>query len=85
VFLSPEQFQFETSSYSFSGNGGFNFARLSTVASQATTYASQGGVKTDFGDKTVTPRSSTVVASFVCPAGQTVSYEISSVSGSSLS
>jgi hypothetical protein len=42
-------------------------------------------VKTDFGDKTVTPRSSTVVASFVCPAGQAVSYEISSVSGSSLS
>ncbi len=33
----------------------------------------------------MTPRSSTVVTSFACPAGHAVSYEISSGGGSSLS
>jgi hypothetical protein len=57
---------------------------LTTVATNTTTYATEGSVKTDFGNFTVTPGSSTVVSSFSCPAGQTVSYKISSVSGTSL-
>jgi hypothetical protein len=84
VFLFPEQSQLETSSYSFSGNGEIDFTQLSTVASQSTTYSSMGGVKTDFGVKTVTPGSSTVVSTFACPAGQTVSYELNAASGTSL-
>lgn len=84
VFLFPEQSQLETSSFTFSGNGEFDFTQLSSVATQSTTYATQGGVKTDFGVKTATPGSSVVVSTFACPAGQAVSYEISSASGSSL-
>jgi Ubiquitin 3 binding protein But2 C-terminal domain len=84
VFLFPKQSQLETSSYTFSGNGEIDFKQLSTIASQSTTYASQGSVSTDYGSKTVTPGSSTVVATFACPAGKTVSYELSSVSGTSL-
>ncbi|KAL2062444.1 hypothetical protein VTL71DRAFT_6710 [Oculimacula yallundae] len=84
VFLFPKQDQLETSSFTFSGDGKFDFTQLSSVASQSTTYSNQGGVKTDFGVKTATPGSSVVVSSFACPAGQAVSYEISSASGSSL-
>ena len=84
VFLFPEQSQLETSSFSFSGDGVVDFKQLDTIASIKTTYSSVGGVKTDFGDKTVHPGSSTVVSTFSCPAGETVSYELSSVSGTSL-
>jgi hypothetical protein len=84
VFLFPEQKDLQTSSFTFSGNGEVDFKQLSNVASQSTTYANQGGVKTDFGKQTVKPGSSTVVSTFPCPAGQAVSYEVSSVSGTSL-
>jgi hypothetical protein len=84
IFLFPEQKDLETSSYTFSGPGTVDFAQLNTVATQSTTYANQGSVKTDFGVKTVTPGTSTVITSFACPAGQAVSYELSSVGGTSL-
>jgi len=84
VFLFPEQSQLQTSSYTFSGNGEIGFKQLNDIANQSTTYANQGGVKTDFGKQTVQPGSSTVVSISSCPAGQTVNYEVSSVSGTSL-
>ncbi|TVY15308.1 hypothetical protein LARI1_G006629 [Lachnellula arida] len=84
VFLFPLQSQLETSSFTFSGNGVLDFAQLTTVATQSTTFANMGSVKTDFGAETITPGSSTVITTFPCPAGQTVSYEVSSVSGTSL-
>jgi hypothetical protein len=84
VFLFPEQKDLETSSFTFNGDGAIDFKQLSTVASQSTTFANQGGVATDFGAKTVTPGTSTVISTFACPAGQAVSYELSAVSGTSL-
>lgn len=84
VFLFPEQSQLETSAFAFSGDGVVDFKQLETIATSETTYSSVGDVKTDFGDKTVTPGSSTVISTFSCPAGQTVSYELSAVSGTSL-
>jgi len=83
-FLFPTQDQLETSSYTFSGNGQVDFKELSQVATQSTTYANQGSVKKDLGEYAVTPGSATTVATFPCPAGQAVSYEISSQSGTSL-
>ncbi|PQE08413.1 GPI anchored cell wall protein [Rutstroemia sp. NJR-2017a BBW] len=77
VFLFPTQDQLETSSYTFSGNGDVDFAQLSTIATQSTTYGSVGSVENDFGTFTVTPGSSTVISTFACPAGETVSYELS--------
>ncbi|PQE09939.1 GPI anchored cell wall protein [Rutstroemia sp. NJR-2017a BVV2] len=77
VFLFPTQDQLETSSYTFSGNGDVDFAQLSTIATQSTTYDSVGSVEKDFGTFTVTPGSSTVISTFACPAGETVSYELS--------
>ncbi|TVY30671.1 hypothetical protein LHYA1_G001171 [Lachnellula hyalina] len=84
VFLFPLQSQLTTSSFTFSGNGVLDFKQLTTVATTSTTFANLGTVKTDFGTKTITPGSSTVITTFACPAGQAVSYEISSVSGTSL-
>lgn len=84
VFLFPKQDQLETSSFTFSGDGKFDFAQLSKVATQSTTYGNQGSVKTDYGVQTATPGSAVVVSTFACPAGQAVSYEISSASGSNL-
>ncbi len=83
VFLFPTEFELETSSYTFSGNGVFDFTEISPVASSSTTYNTQGAIIKDFGEVTVTPGSSIVVATFDCPAGETVAYEISSVSGTS--
>ncbi|KAH6675087.1 ubiquitin 3 binding protein But2 C-terminal domain-containing protein [Halenospora varia] len=79
VFLFPTQDKLETSSYTFSGNGEVDFKQLKNVASQSTTYANQGAVATDFGVKTVTPGSNTVVSTFACPAGEAVSYELSAI------
>ncbi|PQE29433.1 gpi anchored cell wall protein [Rutstroemia sp. NJR-2017a WRK4] len=77
IFLFPTQDQLETSSYTFSGNGDVDFAQLSTIATQSTTYGSVGSVEKDFGTFTVTPGSSTVISTFACPAGETVSYDLS--------
>ena len=67
IFLFPEQSQLETSSHDFAGNGEIDFAQLSNTASQSTTYASMGKAETDFGVKTVTPGSSTVVSISLVP------------------
>ncbi|KAM3069546.1 hypothetical protein ACMFMF_008763 [Clarireedia jacksonii] len=71
VFLFPTQDQLETSSYTFSGNGDVDFAQLSTIGTQSTTYDSIGSVAKDLGTFTLTPGSSTVISTFACPKGET--------------
>lgn len=79
IFLLPEHDQLETSSYTSSGNGEIDFKQLSGVASSSTTYNNQPSVAKDLGDFDITVGSSTLVESFACPAGETVSYELSAV------
>jgi len=76
IFLFPEQSQLTTSSYTFSGNGGIDFSLLSGVATQATDYANAPSVKTDYGVTTVAPGNSYSIATFACPAGTAVSFEL---------
>jgi len=76
VFLFPTQAELTTSSFTFSGNGGIDFSLLSEVATQATDYANAPGVKTDYGVTTVAPGNSYTIATFACPAGSAVSYEL---------
>jgi hypothetical protein len=76
VFLFPDQSQLQTSSYTFSGNGGIDFSKLSGVATQSTDYANAPGVATDYGVVTVAPGNSYNIATFPCPAGQAVSFEL---------
>ncbi|KAF7868734.1 uncharacterized protein EAF02_009470 [Botrytis sinoallii] len=76
VFLFPTQDMLETSSYTFSGSGTIDFKQLSTTVTTSSTYNSIGSTATDFGSKTITPGSWTVVDTFACPAGQAISYEM---------
>ena len=76
VFLLPQQKDLETSSYTLSGNGEVDFAKLKSPASLSTTYHSKSDVEKDYGMTTVAPGNSYAIASGPCAAGQTVSYSI---------
>ncbi|KAH6699065.1 GPI anchored cell wall protein [Leptodontidium sp. MPI-SDFR-AT-0119] len=79
IFLFPTQAQLTTSSFTFSGNGGISFSQLDGVATNSTTYATAPGDKTFYGVTIVSPGNSYTIASFPCPAGQAVSYELKAV------
>lgn len=76
VFLFPTQDMLETSSYTFSGTGAIDFKQLTTTVTTGSTYNSIGATTTDFGSKNITPGSWTVANTFTCPAGQAISYEM---------
>jgi len=84
IFLLPLQSQLQTSSFTISGSGQIDFSMLGGVASQSTTFANAPAVKTDYGVTTVAPGNSYNIATFPCPAGSAVSYELKSVGGTSL-
>jgi hypothetical protein len=77
VFLFPEQHELETSAFSFSGNGKIDFAKLSGDATQSTCYSNRPEVAKDYGVTKVSPGNSYLIATFSCPAGETVSFEMS--------
>lgn len=79
VFLFPNQSQLQTSSYTFSGDGDVMVSELSSPASGSTTYNNAPSVKHDLGRFTFTPGNSYHIASFACPAGQRVAFEIKNV------
>lgn len=72
VFLFPLQSQLETSSFSISGGGDIDFFLLDGVADAATTFANAPVVKQDYGMAGFVPGNTYSVASFACPAGQSV-------------
>ena len=75
VFLLPEQSQLTTSAFSLSGSGGFDVARLSSPATEQTTYNTLPSVARDVGGpSSVTPGNEYVIASGTCFAGQKISY-----------
>jgi hypothetical protein len=84
VFLLPLRSQLETSSYDFSGNGGVDFAQLSSAVTLTTTYDSVPNLEKDLGAFALTEGSSTLVDTFTCPAGETLSYEMSAVGNTDL-
>ncbi|PMD33984.1 hypothetical protein L207DRAFT_571397 [Hyaloscypha variabilis F] len=84
IFLLPLLSELETSSYTFSGSGTVDFAELSAVATEATTWDNAPSVEKDLGEFTLSEGSSTLVESFACPAGETVSFEMSAVGDTDL-
>ncbi|KAI9816030.1 MAG: hypothetical protein M1827_002022 [Pycnora praestabilis] len=84
VFLFPTQSNLQTSSFTFSGNGGIDFSLLSGNANPQTTYSNAPKVSTDYGVTTVAPGNDYTIATFNCPAGQTVSYKLSASGDTSL-
>ncbi|PMB64244.1 putative but2-like protein C27D7.11c [Beauveria bassiana] len=84
VFLFPEQKDLETSSFTFSGDGKLDFSKLKAAATEGTTYNNQPGKEADLGQFTVAPGHSYNIATFDCPAGQSVAYEISAAGNTDL-
>jgi hypothetical protein len=92
IFLFPFASATQSGSYTFTGieeeqgeNGGLDFALLSSIATAETTYKSTPTVATDYGTTSILPGNNYTVATFPCPAGQTVTYSGSSVGGVGLS
>ncbi|OJJ40895.1 hypothetical protein ASPWEDRAFT_47606 [Aspergillus wentii DTO 134E9] len=76
VFLFPKKEDLETSSFTFSGDGKVDFSQLDSSVSIKTNYQNTPAVKEDYGVKTLSPGNSYTIATFECPAGQAVAYEM---------
>ncbi|EED19036.1 GPI anchored cell wall protein, putative [Talaromyces stipitatus ATCC 10500] len=76
VFHFPEQKDLQTSSFTFSGDGKVDFAELSSLATESTTFNNAPSVKTDFGVTTIAPGHSYVISTFACPSGQAIAFEL---------
>ena len=86
VFLLPKQGELTTSAFSLSGSGGFDVARLSSPATESTTYNNAPAVARDVGGpSSVTPGDEYVIASGACFSGERVAYKVSSTGGLDLS
>ena len=66
---------------SFSGDGVLNFALMSHQVTASTTWSSKGGVETNHGNLTVAEGHNYLVATFSCPAGYELTYQVSSATG----
>ncbi|SLM35523.1 Ubiquitin 3 binding protein But2, C-terminal [Lasallia pustulata] len=84
IFFLPLTSQLETSAYTLSGSGAIDFALLSGAATQNTGYANAPAVATDYGVTTVAPGGSYTIATFACPAGTSMAFELKSSGGTSL-
>jgi hypothetical protein len=76
IFLLPLQSELETSSYTFSGSGGVEIEQLSSKATLTTTWDTSPSIESDLGEFMLIEGSSTLVQTFGCPAGETVTYEM---------
>jgi len=73
-----------TSSFTFTGNGGIDFSLLNGVATSATSYSNAPGVETDYGVTEVAPGNSYSIATFPCPGGTAISFEVKASGDTSL-
>ncbi|KAH7407905.1 ubiquitin 3 binding protein But2 C-terminal domain-containing protein [Cadophora sp. MPI-SDFR-AT-0126] len=93
IFLFPYMSRLDPSAgkYTYSGqeqviyqNGGLNFALLSGVADNSTTYNSTPAVAVDYGKVKILPGNKYTVSVFPCPAGNTITIEGSSANRTEL-
>ncbi|KAI5254100.1 hypothetical protein E4T42_02607 [Aureobasidium subglaciale] len=85
VFLFPQKQNLETSSFAFSGTGGIDFAMLKGPASSSTTYNNRPGVGTGYGVTKVAPGNSYTIATFPCPGGSAIGFDLSTSDDTMLS
>jgi hypothetical protein len=83
-FLFPTQEQLTTSSFTLSGSGAADFLSLSSVASQSTDFSNAPGVAADLGQLSLAPGNAYKIATFACPSGKAVSFEIKAVGNTAL-
>lgn len=84
IYLLPRQAELQTSSFTISGSGAIDFSRLAVAASLQTSYANAPPVADDYGVTVVAPGGAYTIASFACPAGQAISFEMRSEGGTVL-
>ncbi|RAO71431.1 uncharacterized protein BHQ10_007443 [Talaromyces amestolkiae] len=84
VFLFPTQDKLETSAFTFSGDGAIRFLELQAPASSSTSFSNAPQIKVDFGVTTVSPGNTYTIATFACPAGQTVAFELKNAGSTNL-
>ncbi|KAH8690284.1 ubiquitin 3 binding protein But2 C-terminal domain-containing protein [Talaromyces proteolyticus] len=84
IFLLPEQSQLQTSSFTFSGDGKVDISELSSPATESTTFNNAPSVEHDFGEITIAPGNSYHIASFTCPAGERIGFEIENAGSTNL-
>ena len=72
TFLFPEKASLETSSYSTSGDGLFEFYQLSKPATKSMSWDSSPDFSASLGTYMLTPGSAATISTFACPAGQTI-------------
>ncbi|KAI7968149.1 hypothetical protein EIK77_010319 [Talaromyces pinophilus] len=84
VFLFPTQDKLETSAFTFSGDGAIRFLELQEPASSSTSFSNAPQVKADFGVTNVSPGHTFTIATFACPVGQTVAFELKNAGSTSL-
>ncbi|KAI1748745.1 ubiquitin 3 binding protein But2 C-terminal domain-containing protein [Xylaria castorea] len=83
VFYLPTRGQLETSSYTLSGGSGVavEFGRLSGPVTEDTSYSNLPGVAESYGRRTLAPGNGYALASFACPAGRSVAFEMRAAEG----
>jgi hypothetical protein len=84
VFLFPRLEDLETSSFTFSGDGKIDFAKLSSTADSSTSFSNVPSVSQDLGTITASPGNSYVISTFSCPAGQAVTYQMKNAGSTDL-
>lgn len=84
VFLFPKKEDLQTSSFSFSGDGKIDIAKLSNVATSQTTFNNAPSVAQDLGDITISPGGSFIISTFSCPAGDRIAFEMKNAGSTDL-
>ncbi|KAM0335475.1 hypothetical protein ACHAQA_000523 [Verticillium albo-atrum] len=84
VFLFPKKEDLETSDWKLSGSGEVDFCKLEGVADEKTTYNNAPGVESDLKTVKVEAGNGYSIATFDCPAGEAVSFEIKGKGDTSL-
>ena len=84
IFLLPNQGQLETSWFEISGSGQVDFCLLEGLASTATSASIVPATKQDYGIQTLSRGNSYTIASFPCPASQSMAFQMKGVGDTSL-
>jgi hypothetical protein len=75
----PDARHVPTGSYVFRGDGQVTFGLLDGVISQATTYNNMPDLREDFGEFSLAPGRTSVIANIPCALGQTMAVQMSGI------
>ncbi|KAI9716202.1 MAG: hypothetical protein M1828_000428 [Chrysothrix sp. TS-e1954] len=85
VFLFPQKSKLQTSSFSFSGPGLFEFDMLAKPIVEGQAYQDLAPVYKDYGVTKMAPGNSYVIDTFKCPADQRIGFRMGASANTKLS